>query len=260
MPILRFIQRHSILTIIAVIVLILIASYASGYRLGAGFSIIRVGTLVVENVPEGTAVYVDGAARGSGKSLPIEISLLPGNHSVIVDAKNAWPWNEIVGIVSSERTVIRPLLIGTAVEGRLLEADEKKVALAAIAAYELPSEKAPLLLSDGCLLVSVSENRIIAEPSTREDCVPPEFSCTDNSCEATIVYAPIDTLRAVFPYPERNDALIIALGNSLYALELDPRDPRFFAPVLSGTEPRAAKSENSNIVVRDGDSVFELSL
>jgi len=260
MPILRFIQRHSILTIIAVLVLVLVASYVSGYRLGAGFSIIRVGTLVVENVPEGTAVYVDGAARGSGKSLPIEISLLPGNHAVIVDAKNMWPWNEIVEIRSSERTVIQPLLVGTAVAGRLLEADEKKAALAAIAAYELPSDETPLLLSDGCLLVSVSENRIIAGPSAREGCVSPEFLCTDGSCESTIAYAPLDTLRAVIPYPNRSDALVIALGNSLYALEIDPRDPRFFAPVLSGTEPRAALGETDAIVVKDSDSVFELSL
>src|SRR3989344_1726192 len=126
MPILYFIRRHSILTALIIIVALLVAGYSFGYRLGAGFSVLRVGILVVENVPEGTAVYVDGAARGAVYDAPISISLLPGNHSVIVDAKNTRPWNEIVEIVSSEQTVIQPLLIGTAVEGRLLEADERE--------------------------------------------------------------------------------------------------------------------------------------
>lgn len=254
-------KHHFVVVAILIIILGLGTGYALGFRFGAGFSIVRTGTLVVTELPEGASVYIDGTERGTARADGIiRAQLLPGNHTVIVSVQNDWPWNELVGIRAKETSVVRPLLIGTATSGRLLEGDEKKAARATILEHTLPSAAFPLRLSGGCASVFVSDNRIIAEATTTASCLPPEFLCIDRSCEPTIVFSPLESLQAVLPFPRRDDALLVVFGNSIYALELDPRNPRFFAPVLKGIKPVLGALPDGTPAVEDGESVFILSL
>ena len=153
-------------------------------------------------------------------------------------------------------------MIPIAISGTLLEESEKPEALAALRAAKLPTPALPLTVGEGCSLisVSVSHNAIVGEPSSDPSCTPPPYLCAGGTCGETILYSPLDTIRSVLPYPKRTDTLLVAFGKNIYALEIDPLNPRTFIPVLSGTSPSFARLKDDSIVVSDGSSVFRLSL
>ena len=74
-----------------------------------------------------------------------------------------------------------------------------------------------------------------------------------------MVFPPADRLRAVTVFPGRDDALLISSGSLVHVLELDPRTPRFFAPLYDrGEAPKAIPWTEDSILVEDGEMVLEL--
>ena len=64
----------------------------------------------------------------------------------------------------------------------------------------------------------------------------------------------------MLPYPGRQDALLVGLNNVLYAIELDPRSPQFFAPVLTATNPVFGLLSDGTLVVKNDSAVFTIKL
>src|SRR6185437_9178686 len=95
--------------------------------------------------------------------------------------------------------------------------------------------------------VFVSDNRVVVDAATTTPgCTPPEYLCTEGSCAPTIAYAPLATLRSVIPFPNRTDAVLVTAGEWVYAIALDPRNPRYFAPVHHGTAPSIAPASSTS--------------
>jgi hypothetical protein len=130
---------------------------------------------------------------------------------------------------------------------------------ALIAASALPASSTPLIMEGGCAQVTVSNNRVLADATTSPGCTPPPFLCTAGTCESTVVFAPIDTLNSVTTYPGRNDVLVVAYGDSLSVIELNPLQPQFFAPLIRGVAPRAVVWDSSSIAVTDAGRTYKLS-
>jgi hypothetical protein len=105
----------------------------------------------------------------------------------------------------------------------------------------------------------VLDNRVVASAATTTGCTPPPFLCIGGTCATTVVFAPVAPLRAVLPYPGRQDALIVSYGNTLAVIELSPLKPQFFAPLIQGIQPAAASFDATHIVVRDGGKTFTIA-
>jgi hypothetical protein len=65
---------------------------------------------------------------------------------------------------------------------------------------------------------------------------------------------------AVVPFPGRKDALIVAAGKTVFAIEIDPREPQFIAPIFKGSLTGLASWSATSIVVTNGTEVVELPL
>jgi hypothetical protein len=147
----------------------------------------------------------------------------------------------VISIASSQTTTISPILIPKKPLVTKLNGADAAAAAKIIASTKLPTDAHPLLM--GCVLISVSNNRVIGKPATSTPgcATPPEFLCSDNACEPTLIYppaeAPIMPIRGVIPVPGRTDALVIAAGLSANVIGIDPRTPQYFAPVVRGTAP-----------------------
>lgn len=249
-------KRHWLLWLVALFALILLVGYTAGFRPGPGLTVVRVGTLVVTGIPAGTTVYADLAPRGSSRGSDFHIQLVPGSHTIIVDAPGDEPWEQIVTVASNRDTEISPILVPK--EPMLRELSGAAAASVIAAGAALPSEHAPLRM--GCANVFVSLNRVVAAPaSTTPGCAPPEFLCGENSCEPTISYAPAADIRSVIPFPGRTDAVIVAAGAWVYAVALDPRSPQFFAPVFQGPAPALAAGPDSSFYITDRGKAYLVS-
>ncbi len=137
-----------------------------------------------------------------------------------------------------------------------LTSSEGVAARAAFATQKLPTLMAPLSL--GCAEVYVSNNRVIATAaSTSPACAtPPDYLCSAGSCAPTIIYSPAAPLHSVIPFPGRTDALIVATGEWVYTIGLDPRTPQYFAPILQGLSPMVAPGPNGSLYVGDEKAVY----
>lgn len=252
------VKHYWLLWLVVIFVAVLLIGYSAGFRPGPGLTVVRVGTLVVTGVPDGTTVYADLAPRGTSKGGSLSAQLVPGSHSIIVDAPNDEPWQQIVEIVSNKNTEIAPILVPKKPIITALTGSIGTDTLTLVNATTLPSEQAPLRM--GCTEVFASLNRVIVAPLPEgSDCTTPEFLCSDGSCAPTIAYSPAAELRSIIPFPGRTDAVIVATGSWVYAIALDPRTPQFFAPVTQGTAPMIATATSSSFYLADQGKAYLVS-
>ena len=257
----KYAKNHKILLAAIVILVILIGGYAAGYRFGPGVSINRLGSLSLTNIPNGASVYSDQVLMRTttATTTALHIDLVRGSHTIIVSAPGDYPWSSVIIVQSGKQTTVDPILLSETPHAVPLTGTDRTDAIARISSATMPSLSSPLLLSGGCTLVYVANNQIVADTaSTTPGCTPAPFMCTNGSCAPTIVFAPISPLAAVLKYPGREDALLVQLGQVLYAIALDPRAPQFFAPVLTGTNPRAGALPDGTVVVQNNTAVYRL--
>jgi len=252
----KSLKRNWLLWLVVAFVVILAAAFFAGFRPGPGLTLIRVGTLVVADIPAQTDVFVDQEYRGTSNGSPLKASLVPGTHSVIVDAPGMQPWNTVLTIESKTDLAVSPILVPKAPERALLTGEAATAAADAIRATVLPTEAAPLLV--GCNAISISNNRVIAAPAS--GCDAPEYLCSEGVCAPTIVYSPASPIRSVIPFPGRTDAILVATGEWVNILDIDPRNPQFFAPLGRGTAPFIAAEDEDSIYLSDKDKFYSFSL
>lgn len=260
---LKILRGYWFLVGLALIIVIVGAGYFAGYRVDEA-GITRVGTLVIHGLPDGAAVYLDKSSRIFAREGTATAALTPGTHSVIVAAAGMQPWNEVFQVAASENVVLPPILVPIKIPATDLSGSDAAAAKALVAAAKLPTKATPLKLADGCALVYASGNRVLADGTTTPTCVPPAYlSCAAKSaenptgaCATTIIRGNAEPVRAIVPYPGRDDALVVLAGNIVYVLELDPRDPQFIAPIFRDQVTGIAPYATSSVVVTNG-SVYE---
>ena len=254
-----YLQRYRAVIAVVAVIAVGVAVYVSGLRIGPGLTIARLGTLELTQVPAGAQVFIDYGLRGVTKGDTFEAALMPGTHSVIVSTQDSYPWEEIVTIGSNAATKVDPVIVRKTVPRARLTDATRATALDAIASTTLPAIGNPLSMD--CALVYVDANRVIAESATTTPgCTPLPYACTNGTCSPTIVYAPASPIKAVLPYPDHQDAIVVQVGDHLYALEIDPRAPQFFAPLYDGIQLSAGAEKGGEIVVKDDGLVYALGL
>jgi hypothetical protein len=242
------------------IVGILALVYVAGYRPGPGFTLVKAATLIMDDMPAGTSVYIDGRLRGASHGGPMRFKLVPGTHSVIVDALDNNSWSDAVSLEAPGDTHVRPLLVPSQIEHQPLTELEARKAVATLAAYRLPSESEPLRMSGGCVLVYTAKGRILAKGSQGSGCAIPQYLCVGAGCGAAIVFETGSDLRSVIPYPGRDDVLLISYGSMVAAVEVNPISPQFFASLIDGSRETALPRSDTSIVTIGPDGVSEVRL
>ncbi len=257
----KFFKDYWLYLCLVLVVIVGFLGYINGYRFGPYGLPVKAGLLVVADVPSQTTVYLDNIRRHYVEATSTSMYVTGTTHSVIVDAPGYQPWNELVTIPEGETLTLHPLLVRQQILEKKVEGADIAPVWQAIWKTVLPTKETPLLTSDGCVSIYTLGNRIVAEAVQNDTCVPPPYLCTaDAGCAPVIVFEPIETIKDVLVYPNRTDALLVSSGNKVYVLEIDPRDPRFFAPLVRGTDVRVAPWKEHSIVVSDGASLREIEL
>lgn len=258
----RFVKKYLFICAVLVLIALLTTLYSLGYRPGPGLTIVRVGTVLVASLPSGATVYVDGSKRGVTHSGFMRLSEVPGSHLVIVDAVGNYPWNEVVTVSSRTLETVTPVLVPVDLVQTPVESEKKNTALAILHGDWFPTSDSPLHLN--CMDIYVDANRVLARVSSSTapaSCTPPAFLCSNGTCAPTIIFAPVDKVTSVIPFPGRTDTLVIAFGSTMAAIEIDPRSPQFFAPLIHGNVPfQIAPASSGRILVSAGGAPVYLNL
>ncbi|HEC94066.1 MAG TPA: hypothetical protein ENI56_01685 [Candidatus Kaiserbacteria bacterium] len=256
----RLLFRYTI-AISGLFMLILFAGYTAGYRLGAGLVLTREQEVIITNIPNDAKIFSDYALRTGILNNTISISLIPGNHMLLASAKGYWPWKYMVTVPESKSITVRAFLIPRVPKGKILNGNERLLAKKKIASVVLPTPAQPLTFTNECMSLATSGNQVIATPlPPSSSCTPPPYLCSKNTCSPTIIFSSAKKITGLIPYPGRDDAILIEIGNTIYALSIDPRAPRTFAPLLKGISPRMAQGKDNTLFVQDEKTIYQLTL
>ncbi len=91
---------------------------------------------------------------------------------------------------------------------------------------------------------------------------PPYYICNENNCELPIkIFKSRLSIKNVEFFPGRKDVIIMAVGNGVYAIEIDGRSGRLAYPIYKGKKPTfELLSGEKNIYVLDDGSLIKIFL
>ncbi len=272
--------------------------YTSGYRLGPGFAIVETGGMYIYAPEPGSIIYIDGKERHETSLLSRDWfvqDVTPGTYTVLIAKDKFWPW--IKEVVVRERQVAEAIAfliprepdieiipktieenIGTATTTKnnpaYIEAlalfTEKKKATTTLAVKKtntptatttdtvasfVPEKFSPY----GRVGLAREENRILAYWMKKKDDLPNYF-CRDTTCISPVVaFSSIVPIRSFDFYPGRDDVLLIAVQDGIFAVEIDARKTQNFQPVYKGIAPDFRFGDNG-FIVKDEDMLARITL
>lgn len=240
---------------LSILIFVLIAPpiilYSTGWRITSDFKIARIGGLFIAVPESGTDVYLDGELKARTRFLQSGIfiqNLTPGNYSVLVAKEGFWPWIKQLSVEESSVVEARALMVPQEVKGETIskKSSEYKTIMA---------------------LFDHSQNAVRAKATTTFDRRERARIWYDDSQKIWVEWLRLDPLpyylrekkevifearsqiKGISFFPGRDDIILVAIENGVFALEIDGRGTRNFQPIYKGLDPT---------FVRSGDTIYIL--
>lgn len=210
---------------------------------------------------ENTRVFINQRAQ-TISSVPgeeTEIEIGSGSHSILIAAPDHWPWKKDITLSGGEVRTIRPFVLPQQPRGTVIEpeAEEYDKINQRFEDIPTPSKSTRRYSHDESVAVWISNNNSIkAMWDSEKD--PIRAFCNDGECtEEITVYEANGSIRALSFYKNRNDVVIFAAQDGIFALELDSEGTQNFQPVYEGSSPVFVKApKQHSIYVKDGDGTI----
>lgn len=250
---------HIVLTIIAIVVLVAVGFYIAGFRVGK-FGIAKAQTVSIIELPEETEVFLDNKSIGF-KEGNVELALAPGLHSIILSKVGFWPYIENIELTKGipVRTTIKPFFFLQNPSGVLIGSNdpEYNVIISLFNKKLSPSETSPVTSSDGSMQIYVKDERITAKWLGDAEDKPTYFS-TDGNISS--VFNPVTEVRSLAFYKDRNDVMIVAMQDGIFALEINPNGTQNLQPLFEGKEPDFRIGTDGKLYAKDENTLMLLSI
>lgn len=236
----------------------------AGYHLERG-RLVRGGDILVSSLPADARIFLDNRRVYPDTKTPDFVkNIAPGDHSILIFNEQDWPWLKNIAIRPATTTTIAPFLISKNPSGDIIaESDDRYETLVnEIRALSLPTVASPLVSKSGNVSVWVDGNTVMAAWKGASS-VPPFFCDVDGTCPATMeVTKSQAAIRNIDFYKDRDDVLLIASQNGVFAIELDRRGgTQNFQPIYKGAGlPRFKVMDEHTIYVLDGSILLTIGL
>lgn len=235
--------------------------YDLGYRLSLSRGFTRPASIIVSPFTQGSELYLDGEriteAEIDGDTVTLRTSA--GQHEVATDRTNYFPWQKTLDVDSGEHVVVGPYNIPAATNGAVVATTdtEYRAASQLLAQAKVPTKESPIVSRDGKIEAYVDGQSLVAEVKEGE---PPQSFC-GASCETTKQVVTLDAeVRGLSFLPGRNDVLLMAVQDGVFAIEMDTRGTQNFQVLYRGIRPTFAASPEGLIYLRDNDTIFKVFL
>lgn len=236
--------------------------YDLGYRLSFSQGFTRPASLVISPFTQGTELYVNGKrileAGIAGEAVNMVIPA--GLHEITLSRKSYFPWQKQLDVESGERIVVGPFNIPETTNGAVLAPTDAEYpsarALLADAAA-VPTEERPVRSRDGIMSAFVRGQSLIARV---ESGTPPQYFCSASCEPEKEVVALQAEVRGLAFLPGRNDVLLMAVQDGVFAIELDTRGTQNFQVLYRGIRPTFAVSPEGLVYIREENTIFKVFL
>lgn len=258
-------RRHlfwfSVLTFIIIAPPIIL--YSTGWRLTEDLKIKRIGGLFVAVPESGTDVYLDGELERRTKFFQSGVfiqNLTPGDYAALLAKEGFWPWIKQLPVVESSVVEARALMLPQVITGKIVPEDSSEYET--VAAFFETIETATS--SDGMHGITLDRRkraRIWFDDSQKiwaewlSDSPLPYYLTEQKE----IIFVARSSIKHISFFPKRDDIVLLAIENGVFALEIDGRGTRNFQPVYKGVDPTFIRIEN-NIYILDQDVISKIEL
>ncbi|MBA3733191.1 hypothetical protein H0W91_02320 [Patescibacteria group bacterium] len=232
--------------IVALVILLIISiGYAAGYRFN-NFVIGKVGHLKMEMPLPLTSVFVDDSEEAvtSADNQALNITLSPGEHTVIVSKLGYFPWTKDISIPSNGDVTISPLFITQNTSGQIITTKDKEYASLKfkILTDKLPTKLLPRLSNDKTASLWIENNAIMLKVG-------------DNISK---IVQPDTVVRNVDFYKNRSDVVVFATQNGVYAIESGDPGTQNFMPIYKGQKPTFIKADANSLYILDVATLMQV--
>lgn len=259
--------------------------YSAGYKFDPTFGLTIRGGIYVFTPEPGTSVFVSNEFKGTTGFLNDEVFLndvKPGSYLVLATNEAFWPWAKFVSVSRGEVEALHPLLVPKVIESVSIKRTDpvfREISILFVAkATTTQATTTPTTTSIRRQTKIWRDNtRVYAQWQGNEESAP-KYLCSpvDEAPEAILptvqdeieirrcgepilVFDSSVPIRSADFFPSRNDAIILALDNGVYAVEIDKREPQNFYPLFRGTSPDFRISRG-DVYVKDDESLVRLNL
>jgi len=279
-----------ILLAVFFIIIPLITLYTSGYRI-QGLKIVETGGIYIYSPESGSEIYIDGRKKkvtGIFQKDWFVQNIKPGSYEVLISKDGFWPWLKEVEVKERHVTEAIAFLVPKELDSNIIPAEiPGEVATSTIAnpeygrVSELFEDEFVAVESGTISTTTVSANKeeIIFEKMSRRDRVgiwrdgnqifakwlkdkedTPNFFCRDGDCtEQVLVFSSVEPIRTIDFYPGRDDVVLVAVSNGIFAIEIDIRTNQNFQPIYKGVSPLFIIS-NGQFYIKDQENIFMVNI
>jgi len=195
------------------------------------------------------------ARNGSAKISSID----PGHYTVLAHKEDFLPWTKEVDIEKGVMTKMHPFLIAKNPQYDIVASSQAEYdRIDALISENTSAEKTS---REGNITLRKGGGAISAEWVSGSDTLPAYFCNIENVCENPVeVVSILGNIGDFDFYGSREDVVMFAVGQTIYALEIDSKYPQNFQPMYSGESPRFFLEDAHKLYIKDGGVIIALSL
>jgi hypothetical protein len=246
----------------------ILAFYSAGYSLNETFGITARGGIYVSTPEAGTSVFIGNDLEGVSSFFKKEIlvnKLKPDQYMVLATHDSFWPWAKVVQVKRGEVEALFPLLVPKVIPTLELEKTDssyKEISglfLEKATTTRIARREVKVWIADD--RNDAGGNTVFAQWLGGNDNAPKYFCNAVSAClDPIIVFRSAVPIRTFDFYPLRSDAIILAIDNGVYAIEIDNRTYQNFYPLYRGIMPDFRVTEDDELLVSDESTIISLEL
>lgn len=188
--------------------------------LGIFYKNSQYGTLQIKSSEENLTIFIDNQRAEPQQEIDPQFKLKKGQHTIVVAKDKFWPWMKEVEIEENINKTIQPFFIPQNTSGVLIgEVDPEYSQIMSLFQNNL--------ISTSTLISIPKENALLKETAVALDF-----------------------------YKDRQDVVVIASGDGIYALEIDSQNIQNFQPIYKGVHPLFVKKDNLTLYVLDNNNLM----
>lgn len=181
------------------------------------------GFLDINTDIKNTKIFIDEKEKIPSEENKLKLD--KGRHTVIISKTGFWPWIKEIDILKRQTLTIDPFFVPEQTNGFIISKNDQEY------------------------------SKIIPLFDTQKTHI--DWEKDENTPKIILDFE--EEIKASDFYKDREDVIIIAIQNGIYALEINNESTPNFQPIYKGNSPIFIKKDNNSIYVKDGEILMEVA-
>jgi len=179
------------------------------------------GLLQINTLDQTLVFYIDNTKEESENDINPKFKIKKGDHTVIVYKEGSWPWTKEIKIIEQKTIKINPFFVPQNTSGFIIKKAD----------------------SDYWKILARFKQNLISSDAYNK--IP--------SLEIK------NQITAIDFYKNREDVILMALAEGIYALGIDYETEQNLQPIYKGTNPLFIKKDDNTIYILDNNNLMEVA-